>query len=176
MTKPFGLLAEFDSPKTLLMAARKVKQAGYNHFEAYSPFPIHGMDDAMGLKPSYLGWIVLCGGLFGAIFGFGLQAWVATMAYPLVISGKPLLSTPAFIPITFELMVLFSAFAAVFGMLAINKLPLYYHPVFKASAFKTVTSHGFFLGVEATDPLYNRQDTHALLKKMGSGHITEVDQ
>ena len=147
--KLFCLLAEFKTPKELLDAASEVRKAGYHHFEAYSPFPIHGMDDAMGLKPSYLGWIVLFGGLFGASFGFGLQAWVATKAYPLVISGKPLLSTPAFIPITFELMILFSAFSAVFGMLAINKLPLFHHPVLNTKGFEKVTTDGFFLGVEA---------------------------
>jgi len=129
--KPYGIIAEFKNAAELFKACKEVKDAGYKQFDSYSPFPIHGIEKAMGLPASKLPWIVLGGGAFGLSAGFGLQAWVATSAYPLTISGKPLFSYQAFVPITFELMVLFSAFAAVFGMLALNKLPQFYHPYFK---------------------------------------------
>eukprot|EP01043_Picozoa_sp_COSAG02_P082877 COSAG02_NODE_21010_length_806_cov_1.360679_1_plen_126_part_10 len=115
----YGVLAEFANPTELLLAAEKTKAAGYKHFETFSPFPIHGMDDAMGLKPSILGWIVFCGGTIGLSAGMGLQTWAQVVAYPYIISGKPLFSYPAFVPVAFELLVLFAAFATVFGMFAL---------------------------------------------------------
>ena len=125
-----SVLAEFDSPKSLYHVAQKVRDEGYTKWDAFSPFPIHGMDGAMGLKESILGWIVVIGGAVGLSFGFGLQTWVATTAYKIIVSGKPLFSYQAFVPVTFELMVLFSAFAAVFGMFILNRLPQHYHPLF----------------------------------------------
>ena len=110
------ILAEFKNPSDLLHAANECSNKGYKVFETYSPFPIHGMDDAMRLKPSNLAWIVLAGGTFGLVGGFGLQTWVSAFAYKIIISGKPFFSYPAFVPVTFEIMVLFSAFATVFGM------------------------------------------------------------
>ena len=130
MSQLFGVLAEFDSPKSLYHVAQKVRDEGYTKWDAFSPFPIHGMDGAMGLKESILGWIVVIGGAVGLSFGFGLQTWVATTAYKIIVSGKPLFSYQAFVPVTFELMVLFSAFAAVFGMFILNRLPQHYHPLF----------------------------------------------
>ena len=121
--KMFGTLAEFDSPKSLMHAAEAVRDAGYKKFDVYSPFPIHGMDDAMGLRPSIMGWLVLGGGITGLLAGFGIQTWVSIFGYKLIISGKPFFSYQAFIPVTFELMVLLSAFGAVFGMFILNKLP-----------------------------------------------------
>lgn len=176
MSNLFGILAEFDSPATLLRAAEEVRDAGYKNFDVYSPFPIHGMDAAMGMKPSFIPWIVLCGGATGLLFAFTLQSWVATAAYRLVISGKPFFSFQAFVPVTFELMVLFSAFSAVFGMFAVNKLPEWYHPLHKMKMFKTATSHGFFLAIESTDKHFNSASTSAFLKKIGGTNVSEVEE
>lgn len=172
----FGILAEFDSPKSLLHAAEGVRDSGYKKFDVYTPFPIHGMDDAMGLKPSFMGWIVLLGGTTGLLVGFGLQAWVSTAAYKLVISGKPFFSYQAFIPVTFELMVLLAAFAAVFGMLFVNRLPQWYHSLLKVDDFRKVTSHGFFLCIESSDHQYNSDEVVAFLSKIGGKHIREIEK
>ena len=171
----YGAIVEFKDPKGLVEAAKKVKGAGYRRFETYSAFPIHGMDDAMGLKATPLGWIVLCGGALGALTAFTLQTWVATSAYKLVISGKPLFSYQAFVPVTFELMVLFSAFAAVFGMLILNRLPQLYHPLFKSDRFLTATSHGFFLSIEASDDLFHSERTIAFLNSLGGVAVEVID-
>ena len=113
--KVYGILAEFKSPLSLLKAAKQVNLAGYTKYDTYTPFPIHGMDDAMGLRPTIMGWLVLGGGITGLTVGFGIQTWVSIYGYKLIISGKPFFSYPAFVPVTFEIMVLFSAFATVFG-------------------------------------------------------------
>ncbi|RAP26597.1 DUF3341 domain-containing protein [Candidatus Marinamargulisbacteria bacterium SCGC AG-343-D04] len=175
MTAREYVLAEFSCPKQLLHVAKACSDKGYKQFETYSPFPIHGMDDAMNLKPSPLGWIVLCGGTFGLLGGFGLQTWVSTVAYKLVISGKPFFSYPAFVPVTFELMVLFSAFATVFGMFALIKLPRYHHPLFKSKNFRKVTSHGFFLSIDSNDELYDEESATTFLKEL-NGTAVEVIQ
>jgi hypothetical protein len=171
----FGILAEFDSPSSLLKAAEKVRDKDYQYFDVFSSFPIHGMDAAMGLKASKLPWIVFIGGLFGLLFGFGLQTWVATTAYPVIISGKPLFSYQAFIPVTFELMILFSAFGAVFGMFALNRLPQHYHPLFKVSSFSTVTSHGFFLMIECKESQFDNNQVQNELKSYGGYNIEVVE-
>lgn len=171
-----GIIAEFKDPGALLKAAEATHAAGYKNYDAYSPFPIHGMDDAMALGQSKLGWIVLCGGAFGLSLGFGLQTWVATQAYKLVISNKPLFSFQAFIPVTFELMVLFSAFCAVFGMFALNKLPEFYHPFFRSNNFRKVTSHGFFIGIESQDPQFDQSKVEAFLKDLGGDSIEVIEE
>lgn len=171
-----GVLAEFSSPSAVYHAAESLRDAGYKSFEVYSPYPIHGMDDAMGLKPSKLGWIVLCGGTCGLLAGLGLQTWVATSAYRLVISGKPFFSYPAFVPVTFELMVLFSAISAVFGMLILNKLPQHFFTYFKSSNFRKVTSHGFFVSVDAVDPLFNRETISQFLTAQGGKNIEFIEE
>ncbi len=171
-----GVLVEFSGPGALLKAAEQVKKNGYTRFEVYSPFPVHGMDEAMGLKLSKLPWIVLICGMIGALSGFLLQTWVATSAYKLTISGKPFFSYQAFVPVTFELMVLFSAFGAVFGMLFLNGLPRFYHPVFKHSGFHTVSSHGFFLAIDTTDPLFDHQKTSDFLLSIGAKSLEIVGE
>ena len=174
--KVFGILAEFDSPKSLIKAAENIRDKGYLHFDVYTPFPVHGMDDAMGMSPSNLPWIVLvCGGI-GLLAGFGLQTWVATTAYPLIISGKPLFSYQAFVPVIFELMVLFSAFATVFGMFALNKLPQHYHPLFKVSSFSSATSHGFFMMIESSDNLFKQEQVQNELSSLGGYNIECVEE
>ncbi|MDG2265330.1 MAG: DUF3341 domain-containing protein [Candidatus Marinamargulisbacteria bacterium] len=170
----YGVMAAFDSPDSLIFASKSVVKAGYCKFDTYTPFPVHGIEKAMNLKPSPLPWLVLCGGLFGASAGFGLQTWVSIKGYALVISGKPLFSYQAFVPVTFELMILFSAFAAVFGMFAINKLPQFYHPVFTQKCFESVTTDGFFLMIECADPQFDLAAVHQLLEKQGGFNIVDV--
>lgn len=176
MSKIHSVTCEFKGPKEIYHAAEQVRDAGYKQFEVYTPFPIHGMDDAMGIKPSFLPWVVLCGGATGLLCGFGLQTWVATSAYKLTISGKPFFSYQAFVPVTFECMVLFSAFSAVFGMFIINKLPQWYHSIFKHSTFHKASSHGFFLSLEATDPLFSKEKAIEFLTRLGGTQIEVVEQ
>lgn len=174
MTNYEIVLAEFENPHDLLHAAQEVSKNGYKSFDTYSPFPIHGMDDAMNLKPSKLGWIVLIGGAVGLIGGMLMQVFMS-LDYKLVISGKPFASYPAFIPVTFELMVLISAFSAVFGMFALNRLPEHYHPLFKSQNFKKATSHGFFLGIDSKDKLYNQDTVKAFLNKLKPSSLEIVE-
>jgi len=171
-----SVIGEFKDPTELLKAAKQTRKAGYEAFDAHSPFPIHGMDDAMGLKGSILGWVVLCGGLTGCVAGFGLQAWVATEAYPLVISGKPLFSYQAFVPVTFEVTVLFSAFAAVFGMFGLNKLPQLYNRLFKHKSFsKKATSHGFFISIDS-ELSDDEVSIVEFLKSIGATNVSGVKE
>lgn len=174
MTEKSTIIAEFKDPSDLLHAAEKIRDSGIKEFDTHSPFPIHGMDDAMGMKDSNLDFIVLCGGAFGATFGLGLQSWVSHIAYPMKISGKDTLSIPAFIPVTFELMILISAFAAVFGMFALNKLPKLYHRLLKSNNFLKVTSHGFFVSINSCDKKYDPNSTKSFLEEIGGKNIEIV--
>jgi hypothetical protein len=171
MTHSYGILARFDSTGSLLKASEQVHKAGYKKFDCHSPFPIHGMDDAMGLKRSPVGFIVGIMTILGATVGFSLQAWVATSAYPLVISGKAFFSWQAFIIITFALFVLFGTFGAVFGMFHLNRLPTLHHPLFNSEQFKRATDDGFFICIEAEDPLYNEAATGKFLTSLGGTNI-----
>ena len=167
----FGYIAEFNSPGDLVHAAETLRDQGFKKFETYSPFPIHGMDAAMGLSDSKLGWIVLACGLTGGSLALLMQWWMAAVDYKVVIGGKPFFSYQAFVPITFELTILLSAFGAVFGMLALNGLPQHYHPVFKHPRFRKASDDGFFLTVEAGDPKFDAEKTKALLAEIGGQHI-----
>jgi len=169
--KIHGVLAEFKNPAELIHAAEKVRDAGFNKFDCHSPFPIHGMDDAMGLKRSPLGFIVFIMGLAGLSGGMLLQWWASAVEYPHVISGKPFFSYQAFIPVCFELTILLSAFGAVFGMFHLNKLPMLFHNVFYSDRFEKVTNDGFFVSIEADDPKFDAEETQDLFKKMGSNHV-----
>jgi hypothetical protein len=168
--KTHGLLARFDNPASLLKAAAKTRDAGYKKFDSHSPFPIHGMDEAMGLKRSPLGWIV---GLLALIGGSGLLAlqwWSSTIEYPLVISGKPFFSFQAYVPVTFAGAVLCGAFAATFGMLIINQLPRLHHPIFYSDRF-SATDDGFFVSIEAGDPSFDKDKTAVFLESIGGKDI-----
>ncbi|CAN5540702.1 DUF3341 domain-containing protein [soil metagenome] len=170
----YGMMAQFESAEALTRGAEVVRDAGYKKFDVYSPFPIHGMDDAMGLSRSMLGWIVLCGGISGVFTGIGLQWYAALYEYPLITAGKPLTGFAAFIPfvpVTFELMVLFSAFAAVGGMILLNGLPAWYHPTLKRESFARATDDGFFLVIEAADPRFDVDVTKRLLEDHGGRGI-----
>lgn len=172
--KLFGILAEYEHPGALMSAAKKVNEAGYNNFDAYSPFPIHGMDDAMGLKESKLGWIVLTHALIGFTGALLMIVFMMEMDYPMNISGKPLLNWPAFVPVTFELTILLSAFGAVFGMFFMNGLPKLHHPLFNSDRFEKATDDGFFICIESKDTLFAEDRVTELLKEAGAQHIEKV--
>jgi hypothetical protein len=165
-----GVMARFGSPGKLLEAAAKIHDAGYKKFDCHSPFPIHGMDDAMGLKRSPLGWICGLLALFGGTGLFALQWWTSTTAYPLVISGKPLFSFQAYVPVTFAGAVICAAFAATLGMLIINQLPRLHHPVFFSDKF-TATDDGFFISIEAKDPRFDQNATTKFLESIGGSDV-----
>ena len=169
-----GLLAEFEDPETLRAACERVRDAGFTRWDAHTPFPVHGLEGAMGLRRSPLPWIVLVMGLLGAALGFALQWWVHAVAYPLVISGKPYFSWPAFIPITFELGILFAALGAVFGMFGLNRLPMHYHPLFRSKVFDRVTDDAFFISIESWDPRFDPSATGKLLESLGARSVEIV--
>ena len=171
MSKSLGMLARFSNPAELIEAAKKVRDAGYRKFDCHSPFPIHGMDDAMGLKRSPLGFIVGAMTLTGATVGMGLQYWASTIEYPLVISGKPFFSWQAFIIITFALFVLFGAFGSVFGMFHLNRLPRLHHPLFYSKQFEKVTDDAFFVSIEAEDEIFDETKTKAFLDSIGGSDV-----
>ena len=171
----YGLMAEFEDPTALVAAARRTYDEGYRNFDSYSPFPIHEIFDAMHLHDRRVPLMVLGGGIMGLLAGLGLQVWVSAFAYPLNIGGRPYLSWPMFVPVTFELTILFAAFAAVFGMFALNGLPMPYHPVFNVQRFAAHASQdGFFLAIEATDPKFSHQATRAFLQGLGAKEINDV--
>ena len=174
--KKHGMIASFEHPAALLHAAEKVRDAGYKKFDCHSPFPIHGMDDAMGLGRSPVGLIVGGLALLGAAIGFSLQTWVSTSAYPLVISGKPLFSWQAYIIITFALFVLFGAFGAVFGMFGLNRLPRWNHPLFHSTMLEKATDDAFLLSIEATDSRYGEEQTRAFLQSIGAANIEIITE
>ena len=166
-----GMLAEFSGPGNLLSAAKQMREAGYKAFDCHSPFPIHGMDSAMGLKRSPLGWIVGLAALFGTSAALGLQWWTGSIDYPLVISGKPLFSFQAYVPVTFALGVLLSAVAALVGMLALNGLPRLHHPVFHSERFEKFSDDAFFISVTADDPLFDTEKTREFLQHIGGKNV-----
>jgi Protein of unknown function (DUF3341) len=171
----YGMLAEFATPRDLYHACERVRDEGFTRWDAHTPFPVHGLGKAMGLKPSPLPWIVLVMGLAGAGLGFLLQWWVHVEAYPLVISGKPYNAWPAFIPITFELAVLFAALGAVLGMFGLNRLPMHYHPLFKSKVFERVTDDAFFISIESWDPRFDVSATGKLLESLGARRVELVE-
>jgi Protein of unknown function (DUF3341) len=171
----YGILAEFATPADIYRACERVRDAGFTRWDAHTPFPVHGLDRAMGLRRSPLPWIVLGMGLLGVVLGFVLQWWVHTRAYPLVISGKPFFAWPAFIPITFEVGILFAALGAVFGMLGLSRLPMHHHPLFRSTAFERVTDDAFFISIEAWDPQFDPSATRTLLESLGARSVELVE-
>lgn len=167
-------MAEFDSPTTLVVAANKTREAGYVDVDAYSPIPIEELHHAIGFKTTKLPLLVLIGGLLGGSGGFALEYWVSAIAYPLNIGGKPLVSWPMFIPVTFECTILGAALTAVFGMFILNKLPQPYHPVFNNPRFAMASRNRFFLCIEATDQQFDLDKTRAFLDTLGAHEVTTV--
>lgn len=173
-TELYGVLAEYDSPEALLEATRRLAESGYRKMEAYTPFPVDGLSEAMGFEKNAVAPIVLTMGILGGLTGFGMQWYSAVVSYPLDIGGRPFFSWPAFIPITFELTVLFAALSAVIGMLALNGLPKPYHPIFNAPAFDRASSDGFFLCIEAEDPSFDLERVRRQLEETHPRSISDV--
>jgi hypothetical protein len=171
----YGVMAEFDNPSDLVVAARRTYEAGYRRINGYSPYPIEELWEAIGFHRTGLPIIVLIGGIVGALGGFLMQYYLSVFDYPLNVGGKPFNSWPAFIPITFECTILAAAFAAVFGMLALNKLPQPYHPVFNAPSFALATRDHFFLVIEANDPQYNHEEVVEFMKGLAPKEVTDVE-
>lgn len=170
-----GLLAEFADVDSVIRAAQFVRDAGFTRWDVHTPFPVHGMDQAMGIRPTILPWLVLGGGVAGAISGLALQWFANAFDYPFVTSGKPILSLPAWIPVTFELTILFAALAGVFGMLLLNGLPHLYNPLFKSRRFARVTNDRFFVVIDASDPKFDRDQTWRTLEDLGASAIEWVE-
>jgi hypothetical protein len=171
----YGLLAEFDGPDTLIAAAAKVRAARYRRVDAYSPFPVHGLAEALGFRRSRVPLLVLAGGIFGALAGFSMQWFANVVAYPINIGGRPDNSWPAWIPITFECTVLCASFSAVLGMLLLNGLPQPYHPLFNVKSFAEHASRDrFFVAIESTDPKFNLEETREFLVSLNPKEVIEV--
>lgn len=171
----YGLLAAFTTPEQLLEATRRARSAGYRHMEAYTPFPVQGLAEALDFHQTRIPLVVLLGGIVGGVGGYVLQYWINVIDYPLNVGGRPLHSWPAFIPVTFELTILTAALAAVLGMLALNGLPMPYHPLFSVPRFASVTRDGFFLCIEARDPQFDRTETRRFLESVAAYEIAEVE-
>lgn len=174
--RPALVLGEFETPEALMSAAERVRAAGYIHWDCYTPYPVHGLDDKMGVKPTALPWVVLGGGFTGFLTGLLMQWWMNAIDYPLVISGKPLWSVPANIPVMFELTILFSAFGAFLGMLAMNGLPRFHRPHFKSERFRRATDDRFFIGIEARDRSFDRTKSGELLRSLGATHVELIEE
>src|SRR5437660_5096339 len=173
--KLYGIMAEFDNPSALVAAARRTHEAGYRRINGYSPYPIEELDEAIGFTRSTLPLIVLAGGILGGLGGFFMQYWMEVIDYPLNVGGKPYNSWPAFIPITFECTVLVAAFAAVLGMLMLNKLPQPYHPVCNAPNFAHATRDSFFLVIESKDPRFDHEEAIRFLKALEPVGVSDVE-
>ncbi len=171
----YGVMAEFKTPDEIIAAAEKVKAAGYTHWDVHTPYPVHGMDDAMGIRPTILPWIVLGAGITGAALGLLLQWFTNAVNYPFLISGKPYFSLPANIPIIFEVTVLLSAFTAFAGVIILNGLPRLYNPVFKSERFYRVTNDRFFIVIHSTDPRFNRHPTEQFLSSIGGTSVEVLE-
>lgn len=170
----YGLMAEFDSAQELVAAAHKTHAAGYHKMDAYSPFPIEGLADAIGFHKNRVPFVVLVGGILGGLSGYLLQYYVAAITYPVNIGGRPFHSWPSFIIVTFEMTILFAGLSAAFGMLALNGLPMPYHPVFNVPEFAQASENKFFLVVFSSDPQYDAARTRDFLKGLAPRTISEV--
>ncbi len=172
----YGLMAEFSDPHELVEKARAARQAGYSQMDAYTPFPVHGLAEVIGVKRDWVPYIVLLGAIGGGVVGFLLQIYTSVFAYPLNVGGRPLNSWPAFMVVTFEGAVLIAALLGVAGMLALNNLPLPYHPVFSVPRFNLASSNRFFLCLMFTDPNFDPEETRQFLESLEPEGIYEVEQ
>ena len=171
----YGVVGEFETPAQILQAAQRAHEAGYRQLDAYTPFPVEGLSEALGFKRTGVPLLALIGGLLGGLGGFGFQYWVSATAYPQNIGGRPLNSWPAFIPVTFELTVLGASLFSVFGMLALNKLPQPHHPLFSVERFqKHASNDRFFLCLQASDPKFNLMEASRFLQNLNARYVSEV--
>jgi len=174
-TKLWGVLAQYENPATLFHACEKVRDAGYQAWDACTPFPVHGLDKAMGVKNTILPWIVLVVGIGGSAFMLWFQIYSMGDLYPFIVGGKPLFSMPAFVPVWYEITVLSACLTAFFGNWILNGLPRPHHPAFQSKAFERVTDDKFFIMVEATDAKFDRERTKALLRATGATLVEELE-
>ena len=172
----YGLMAEFNDANLLVHGCRQVRDAGFRQWDAHTPFPIHGMDEAMGIHGTRLPFLILAGGLTGLGLALLMQWWMNAVDYPLVISGKPLFGIWANIPVTFELTVLFSALATFFGMWGLNGMPRLFHPLFKSRRFRRATSDRFFIVIEANDPRFHPDKTREFLASLNGSTVEAVEE
>jgi hypothetical protein len=173
--RPYALVAEFDTPAATMHAAELVRDAGYKRWDVHTPFPIHGLDGAMGLKRSQVGWFTFIGGSTGFTLGMLMIWYLAKVDYPIPIGGKPLFSPIFSVPIAFELTILLGAFGTLFGMLLLNRLPRHYHPLLKHPRFRQVTHDKFYVVIECADARYSETETRALLEKAGGRNLEVVE-
>ncbi len=171
----WGYAGEFETVAEVLRAARACRDAGFTRWDVLTPFPVHGLNDAMGLPPTRLPWFVFLGGAAGFITGIAMQWWMNAVDYPLIVAGKPFWSLPANIPVAFELTILFSALSTFFGMWYLNGLPKPYHPTFNSSRLRRATNDRFFIVIEATDPRFDHVRTRELLESLGARHVDELE-
>jgi Protein of unknown function (DUF3341) len=170
----YGLMAEFDTPSDLVAAARRTHEEGYQKIDAYTPFPVEGLAEEIGFTKNGVPLVVLVGGILGGLSGYALQYWVSAISYPVNVGGRPYHSWPAFIVVTFEMTILFAGLAAVFGMLALNGLPMPYHPVFNVPRFAFATKDRFFLIIFSSDTKYSTESTRQFLETLGPRSISEA--
>lgn len=171
----YGIIAEFDTPAAAMHAAEKVRDAGFRKWDVFSPFPVHGMDNAMGLKNSKVGWFSFCGGATGFFSGMLMIWWMNAWDYPILIGGKPMFSPFGAFPPSYELTILLGAFGAIGGMLFLNRLPRLHHPLLKHKRFALATHDKFFIVIETADPKYSETETRKLLEAAGSKQIELVE-
>jgi hypothetical protein len=172
----YGIMVEFDTVTELVEAARKVRDAGYTRTDAFSPFPLHDIDEALGIKRSILPFLVFGGGLTGLLAGLGLQYFVHVVDYPLNVGGRPYFSLPSFIPVTYEMTILLAAFTAVFGMLLLNGLPQPYHPVFNVPRFALASREKFFLLIETRDQKFDYEETRNFMQGLNPQEVFDVEE
>jgi hypothetical protein len=175
-TRPVLLLAEFETPDDVMGAAKRVRDAGFEKWDVHTPWPVHGMDTAMGLSDSRLGWIVLVAGLTGLSLAVLMMQWMNGYDYPLVIGGKPPDAFASMVPIMFELTVLLSAFGAVFGMLGLNELPRHHHALFYSERFEAASNDRFFISIEAEDKQFDASKTRSFLEELKPSYVELVEE
>jgi hypothetical protein len=175
-TRLYGMLAEFPSAERLVEAARRTREAGYRRTDAYAPFPVHGLAEGLGMRRTAMPQVVFTGAVIGGTLGYLLQYWVAVIAYPLNVGGRPLHSWPAFMPITFECTVLGAALACVLGMLALNGLPTPHHPLFAVPQFERASRDSFFLFIRATDPRFEPHAVRRFLEGLEPQEVIDVPE
>jgi hypothetical protein len=173
-TGPYALVAEFETPEQLIAAAERARAAGYKKMDAYTPFPVHGLSDAIGFDDKKIPWTVFAGGLAGAFTGYTLQWYTSVIDYPMNVGGKPLNSLPSFVPITFEVTILLASFGAFFGMLIYNRLPKPYHSIFNTPGFERASQDRFFLALESSDALFESRTTRDFLRDLNPLAVSEV--
>lgn len=171
----YGVLAEFDNPTEIVAAAHRAYEEGYRKMDAYTPYPIEELSEAIGFHKNSIALVVLIGGIIGGLSGLGLQIFTSAIDYPLNVGGRPLISWPSFVPVTFEMTILLASFGAVLGMLALNGLPMPYHPVFNVPRFELASRTHFFLCIESNDPKFDRERTSEFLRSLGAHEVSDVE-